>query len=212
MSNRGGYRGTPHRGGGGFQGNRGGPPRGASPSGGPPQRGGSQQFRGGRPSAGPTGAVASGDQKIFGSPAPVDERLRSSGELVKTLKNLPYNAERPSRPGFGTLGTKITLRANFFPVKFERQILYDYAISVSPTKLFRKRREALFTLLEQSQDPKWRPYASHVVHDKNARLISAKKLPQSMEVPVLFLEGNDSETYTFSFELTNELDTEELIK
>lgn len=136
---------------------------------------------------------------------------------MKVLKALPYKPEHPPRPGFGTLGTAITVRANFFPVKFERQILYDYAISITPDKYLKGRRERLFTLLEQCRHPQWLLYAKSVVHDKGARLVSAKELPQSLEIPVPFLEEGQSqpsssaETYVFSFKLQRELDPHELI-
>lgn len=220
MSNRGGF-----RGGRGLGGSRGGPPGGGFNRGGPPgggfNRGGPRggdgnrgSFRGGVP----TGAAASGDGRIFGSPAPVDQRLQTSDELVRVLKKLPYKPERPHRPGFGTLGTPITLRANFFPVKFSKQILYDYAVEITPQKLVNRRRNRLFALLEDSNHPQWCDFARFIVHDKNARLVSAKKLPESLEVPVVFVEEDETEphahrdTYTFTFELKHELDTGELVK
>lgn len=205
MSNRGNFRGG--RGGptGGGSFNRGGPPSGGGARGG---------FRGG----GPAGAMASGDNRIFGSPAPVDQRLQTSHELVKVLKALPSKPERPHRPDFGTLGRAITLRANFFPVKFSKQILYDYAVEITPQKFIARRRSRLLTLLEESNHPQWRDFAPFVVHDKSARLVSAKKLPQSLEVPVAFVEEGETQppahrdTYTFTFALKHELDTGELVK
>ncbi|KAL4080951.1 Piwi domain-containing protein [Scleroderma citrinum] len=222
MSNRRGTRGGGPPGGGfnragspGGGSNRGGPPRGGFNRGGPPGGGGN---RGGFHGGGATGVGASGDNRIFGSPAPVDQRLRTSDELVRVLKKLPYKPERPHRPGFGTLGTPITLRANFFPVKFSKQILYDYAVEITPQKFLARRRKRLFTLLEESNHPEWRGFAPSIVHDKSARLVSTKRLPQFLEVPIIFVEEGETrpsvhaETYTFSFELKHELDSSELVK
>ncbi|KAI5986247.1 Piwi-domain-containing protein [Pisolithus albus] len=208
----GGGRGGGGGGGGGFTGNRGGPPDRGSARGGYAHGGGGQQRgRGG----GPTGAGAPGD-RIFGSPAPVDQRLQSSDSLVQVLKKLPYKPERPHRPGFGTLGTPITVRANFFAVNFKKQFLYDYAVEITPDKLLKQRRARLFTLLEQSQHPQWRELAPFVAHDKSAKLVSAREFPKSLEVPVVFREEDETrtsppqDTYKFTFKLTNKLDTQEL--
>ncbi|KIK27482.1 hypothetical protein PISMIDRAFT_674841 [Pisolithus microcarpus 441] len=200
-------------GGGGFTGNRGGPPDRGSPRGGYAHGGGGGQQRG--RGGGPTGAGAPGD-RIFGSPAPVDQRLQSSDSLVQVLKKLPYKPERPHRPGFGTLGTPITVRANFFAVKFKKQFIYDYAVEITPDNLLRQRRARLFTLLEQSQHPQWREFAPFIAHDKSAKLVSAKEFPESLEVPVVFREENETrssppqDTYRFTFELKHKLDTKEL--
>ncbi|KAI6123475.1 Piwi-domain-containing protein [Pisolithus croceorrhizus] len=191
-------------GGGGFTGNRGGPPDRGGPRGGYAYSGGGQQRgRGG----GPTGAGASGD-RIFGSPAPVDQRLQSSDSLVQVLKKLPYKPERPHRPGFGTLGTPITVRANFFAVKFEKQFIYDYAVEISPDKFLKKKRARLFTLLEQSEHPQWRELAPYIAHDGSAKL--------SLEVPIVFREEDETrsspseDTYKFTFELKHKLDIQQL--
>ncbi|KIO06004.1 hypothetical protein M404DRAFT_999229 [Pisolithus tinctorius Marx 270] len=209
-------------GGGGFSGNRGGGPGGGGFRGGPPDRG---AFRGGYaqggggqqrgPGGGPTGAGAPGD-RIFGSPAPVDQRLQTSDALVQVLKKLPYSPERPHRPGFGTLGTPITVRANFFAVKFKKQFIYDYAVEITPDKFLKRKRARLFTLLEQSKHPQWREFVPFIVHDKSAKLVSAKELPPSLEVPVVFTEEGETrpsppeDKYTFKFELKHKLDNREL--
>ncbi|KAI6005356.1 Piwi domain-containing protein [Pisolithus marmoratus] len=206
MSNRGTYRGSargvPRGGGGGFTGNRGGGGGFPGNRGGPPDRGGGYAHGGGGQQrgrgGGPTGAGAPGD-RIFGSPAPVDQRLQGSDSLVQVLKNLPHKPERPHRPGFGTLGTPITVRANFFA-----------------TSSLNGNAARLFTLLEQSDHPQWREFVPFIAHDQSAKLVSAKELPQSLQVPVVFREEGETrpsppeDTYTFTFELKHKLDTREL--
>ncbi|KAH0832184.1 Piwi-domain-containing protein [Lanmaoa asiatica] len=171
------------------------PPRGSDyqPSGG---RGG---FRGGRvEGGGPLGGV-SGDT-VFKGPASVDQRLATSGELIETLRTIPYDPARPTRPGFGTLGTPGVLRANFFQIKVKTRSI----------------KTSLFTLLEQSAHPGWQEYVPFIAHDGSARLVSSKKLPQPLNVPVLFLKegqtrpGQHYKTYTFSITFTQELKFSEL--
>ena len=200
-------------GGSGFSG--GPPPRGAGPSGRPGGgRGGYQQGRGA--GGGPTGAGPSGDA-VFGGPASVDQRLATSDALVNTLKKIPYKSERPTRPGFGTLGKPGVLRTNFFPVKFPKDaVIYDYHVEITPTTDLKSIKARLFTLLEQSAQPGWQEHVPFIAHDGSARLVSSKKLPQPLDVPVLFLKegqakpGKQDKTYTISIVSTGELKASEL--
>ncbi|KAF9236506.1 Piwi domain-containing protein [Melanogaster broomeanus] len=181
-------------------------------------RGGSGGNRGARPGgggSGPPGAGASGDI-IFGGPAPVDQRLATSSQLDTTLNSLPYDPARPHRPRPGTLGNAIAIRANFFAVKFPKGTVYDYHVEVSPTTDFKRIKARLFTLLEQSTHPGWQEFVPFIAHDGSARLVSSKKLPQPLDVPVLFLEEGQTtpskrdKTYTVSITLSQELKTSEL--
>lgn len=214
---RGRGRGQPRGGGGGRPASPGGPPRRGSPSGHQPG-GGQGGFRGGPRAggAGPPGAGVSGDA-VFGGPPSVDQRLASSNELVNTLKTITYDPTRPTRPGFGTLGKPGVLRANFFSVKFPKTgIIYDYHIEVTPKTDFRSIKTRLFTLLEQSVHPGWQEYIPFIAHDSSARLVSSKKLPQPLDIPILFLKegqaqpGKHDKTYTFSITFTQELKFSEL--
>ncbi|KIJ59485.1 hypothetical protein HYDPIDRAFT_118463 [Hydnomerulius pinastri MD-312] len=205
-SSRGGFRGGPRGGG---------PPRGGGGGGGPP-RGGAGGPRGGfGGGGGPPGGGASGDI-IFGGPASVDQRLATSDKLVATLTKLPYNPERPHRPGFGTLGNPVVLRANFFATKFPSGIVYDYHVEIAPTTDINRIKARLFRLLEQSTHPGWQELVPFIAHDGSARLVSAKKLPQPLDVPVVFLEEGETQprtrakTYMVSIVSSGELDTRKL--
>ncbi|KIJ17922.1 hypothetical protein PAXINDRAFT_167846 [Paxillus involutus ATCC 200175] len=214
-----GNRGTPQSGGpprGGRGGGPGGPPRGGR--GGPPHNPGGSGTQGGfgrGGGGGPTGAGAPGDI-IFGGPAPVDQRLANPQQLLATLSNIPHNPERPCRPGFGTLGVPTTIRANFFAVTFPKGIIYDYHVDVTPTTDIKRIKARLFRLLEQSTHPGWKEFVPFIAHDGSARLVSSKKLPQPLDVPVLFLEDgqtkptNRDKTYTVSITFTQELKTSDL--
>ena len=127
--------------------NRGGPPRGGGPSRGrvgPPGRGG---YGGGRGGGGPRGGAPTGPLIFKDSiPARVPDRLSDPplNSLISSFNSLRVSGnrvsvaspERPLRPGFGTLGIKIILRANFFPLRISKNIphYYDYVVSISGSK------------------------------------------------------------------------------
>ncbi|KAK0187297.1 argonaute-like protein [Armillaria mellea] len=144
------FRGGPDRG-------RGGPGRGGGGGGG--GRGGGDNFgpRGGR--AGPV---------IFKEnvPARIPDHLtpEKQAKLLDALRKVPPNPERPTRPGFGTLGKAIT----FAP-------LFEYEIKIEPSTFLNKRKDRIFQLLEAS--PKVRPQLGHIAHDRSSRLVSSMKLP-----------------------------------
>lgn len=124
--------------------------------------------------------------------------------------------ERPLRPGYGTVGTPITVRANFFAMKVPQRAMYDYVVEISPKTDINRLKIRIFELLEQS--PLCRPYLPHIAHDRSQRLISAKKLPQPLDIPVPFYEDNltappaNATVYTVSIKFERELDPRQLTK
>ena len=157
---------------------------------------------------------------MFGGPPSVDPRLSAQNQqaLVQTLSSFPHDPARPTRPGFGTAGKPGVLRANFFPVRFPKAgTVYDYHVDITPKTDVKRIRARLFALLEQSvHPPEWAEYAPYVAHDGSARLVSSKKLPQPLDVHVLFLEEGQTaprthgKTYTIAITLTQEFKTSEL--
>jgi len=128
-------------------------------------------------------------------------------------------AELPLRPGYGTLGTEINLRANFFTVKLPKGPFYDYSVTITDVtpktvddggkdikgskgkgkarssgdpatiKSWVKRR--IFELLDE--DEVFEPYRSLVVHDYSQRIIAAKELPQPLQLTIAFREDSEEE-------------------
>lgn len=195
-------------------------PRGSYPGG---PRGGAGGFSGGRGSStrggyggGSRGGVP-GDL-IFRGPASVDQRLATLDELVSSFNKLTFNPERPHRPGFGTLGRQITLRANFFPIKLPKGPIYDYHVEITPSTDIKRIRARLFKLLEQSNQQDWEQFVPFIAHDSSQRLVSAKKLPQPLDVQVQYYEEGEagpnarSKTYTFAIIHTADLDIAQLTK
>ncbi|KAJ7641512.1 argonaute-like protein [Roridomyces roridus] len=218
---------------GGFRGGRGGPgPRG----GGPPSstssgaRGGAPPFvprgRGdfrGAPRGGsgpPRGGSRGGGPVIFQEniPAVIPPRLSDANHarLIQSFGQIERDPARPLRPGYGTAGRAITLRANFFPLRVPAGPLFDYTIEIKPKTDINRLKARIFTLLEES--PACRPFLGHIAHDRSQRLISARALPQPLDVVVPFCEEGENAprpgaiVYTVSIKLDKVLDVTELTR
>ncbi|OBZ72736.1 Protein argonaute 1B [Grifola frondosa] len=173
-----------------------------------------------RGGGGSRGGFGTGPAQVFAAntPARPDARLSTVDQLVTSFKTLNVGAEMPLRPGWGTLGRPIMLRANFFAVKIPTKgVYYNYDVTISPAKDAKgERKGRIFDLLEQS--PQCAPYAGHVAHDRSQRLVSAKKLPQPLSIVVPFYEEGETGprpgglTFTVDIKLTNdpEIDIEKI--
>ena len=207
---------------------RGGPnPRGAAaaPRGGPPQRGGggggyqgSYPPRGGR--GGPPAAPAPTVQAPPEGPATLDTRISSIQAGVDKFKAISLarkDPKNPLRPGFGTLGTAIVVRANFFALKFPKGlIIHDYRAEITPTTDIGRLKGRILELLLDA--PQFAPFKSIVAHDRSERIISAKALPEPLSVDILFIEEGETQPsakakkYSVKITKTGELDTDALNK
>ncbi|KAG6810227.1 hypothetical protein H0H92_012816 [Tricholoma furcatifolium] len=151
-------------------------------------------------------------------PAIVPPRLDESHHtaLVEAFKSLKVSADRPLRPGFGTLGTPITLRANFFAVKLPKGPFYDYVVEISPKTDINRIKARIFEIVEGSA--KFRPHLPYTAHDRSQRLVSAKKLPQPLDIQVPFFEAPDTspranaQVYIVSIRFERELKPAQLIE
>lgn len=96
--------------------------------------------------------------------------------------------EMPLRPGFGTASKAHVLRANFFALQLPPKLeIYDYEVAISPKADLRGPRKArIFELLEGS--PECAPFRGYIAHDRSARLVSARKLPQPLALTIRFYE------------------------
>ncbi|KAJ7226883.1 argonaute-like protein [Mycena pura] len=227
---RGGGPGPPARGRGHDSGGRGdfrgGPPRGGGQGdfrGGPPRGGGQGDFRGGGTfRGGPPRGRGRGDggPTIFKEhvPAAIPQRLSDANhnQLVKSFGAVPHSPDRPLRPGYGTKGQPITLRANFFPVRLNKGPIFDYKMEITPKTEIKRLRERIFFLFEQT--PIMQPLLGHIAHDRSARLVSARQLPQPFNVAVPFYEDGESgpraggQVYTIAVKFDKELSISELTK
>jgi eukaryotic translation initiation factor 2C len=153
-----------------------------------------------------------------GVPANVDARLTDNSQdvLVNALRTLRLKPnDLPVRPGFGTEGRPVKLRANFFPIKVRSDTYYEYDVALSPVAgtAIRRVKRRIFQLAEQSSD--WERFGlkNTVAHDHSAKLISPKELPQPLSIRVPFYDedeqgpkaGGKEYTLTITFIQKNDL-------
>lgn len=228
-----GGRGIPGRGRGGPRGSPRGGSRGSSPApggGGDRARGGGFRgrgdFRGGPPGAGGgfrgrgRGGPPPPPLMSLGAPRQSAEEQARITELEKSIvrfKEAPPSEEHPLRPGFGTLGTKILLRANFFQVQFKKGlVIYDYDVKITPPTGIAWLKARIFELLEKKAEfQKFKPF---IAHDRSQRMVCPRELPQPLSFDITFVEEEETEprpnakTYTIEITKTGELHTEEMSK
>ncbi|KAI0942708.1 hypothetical protein AcW1_003267 [Taiwanofungus camphoratus] len=182
----------------------------------PYTQGPGQQGQGRRPGGGSHGGPGASAQVFAANtPAVVDERLSTSDQLTATFREMGVRDEMPFLPGWGTLGRRVTLRANFFAVTVTKGVLYDYDVSVSPKAQARTdRKERIFQLLESHAQ--FAPHAGYVAHDRNQRLVSTNKLRQPFSVSIRFVEEGETAPrdnvleFTVDINFLRELNTSQL--
>ena len=114
----------------------------------------------------------------------MDARLSTDAQdsLIRNIKGLTLQGNRVFRPGWGTLGGEIKVRANFFALKYQpHSVLYEYTVKFEPNLESSAMRKRLFELLEQEQVLS--RFMTDIVHDGTQRIISCALLP--LELPLL---------------------------
>ncbi|KAJ4481136.1 argonaute-like protein [Lentinula aciculospora] len=217
------YRGGGDRGGGGEgrgysrggDRGRGGPPRGDFRGGGGDRGRSRGRGRGG------------GGGGIFSPPnasSNIDLRLSANSQqaLIRSFKTLSIKPnDLPLRPDFGTSGTAIKLRANFYPVKVPKGPLYEYNVTISPAAGTAPKRvkRRIFQLAEQTTDWIRQGLAGSVAHDYSSKLIAAMKLPDPLTIRVAFYEEGEpgppaqgGKVYTLDIKFIQDIDTSSLLQ
>ncbi|PIL23408.1 Argonaute [Ganoderma sinense ZZ0214-1] len=164
------------------------------------QSGGGSSSRGGPPAIFAQGVPLTQDSRL------ADLELKALVEGFNRLKVQRPAAEMPLRPGWGTLGQLGALRTNFFAVRLPQDaVFFEYEIAISPKAQAKggDRKARIMHLVEQA--PEFAPYAAHVAHDRSQRLVSAKKLPQPLDIPIGYLEEGETDNpnpLRFTVEIT----------
>lgn len=151
-----------------------------------------------------------------GAPAELPPRLSETNhtDLIKSFKSLAIKPERPVRPGYGTVGTPGKLRANFFALKLPKGPIYDYTVDISPKTDINRLKKRIFELLERS--PGCAPHLPYIAHDHSERLVSARKLPQPLDISVPFYDDHESgprqgaTVYAISIKFQRQLDIDRM--
>ncbi|KAI0705527.1 argonaute-like protein [Earliella scabrosa] len=207
---------------GGFRGDRGGYHRGGDRGG---FRGGD---RGGRGSdRGGFRGAPRGRGSVFAphEPANIDARLTDGSQdaLVLSMRSLRLqDSDLPSRPDFGTIGTQIKLRTNFFPINVPKGPIHEYDIAIEPAANNKRLKRRIFHLAEQSNEWKQAGMTNKVAHDHSAKMYGAIKIPSPFEIKILYTDEDEEEEhrdqprapkeYTMTIKYTQEIDTQGLVR
>lgn len=156
------------------------------------------------------------------NPVNLDARLQDNSldNLVSTLGRLTLTeGELPHRAGFGTIGTSIKLRTNFYAVKLPKGAFYEYDVSITPElkTAARRLKKRIFQLLEDT--PEFRPHMGYLAHDASTKIISARRLPESLTATFPYFDEDEDgppaqnlKTYTATVKFVKELNTEDILK
>ena len=160
-----------------------------------------------------------------GLPASLSQRVRdieyeyqknaeSPAALDLSKLSLHDRPRYPTRPGFGTKGTKVMLWSNHFEMETGKDlVLYLYDVAFTPSLTGRKLEQMFNVLLEH---PHFQQYANTIVSDKRKFLVSCSKF-DNVKVPVKYQSEEESspspkaQTHTVLVQLTNTFTLSELI-
>lgn len=179
------------------------------------QRGRGRGSRGGPPRG---GGHVGGGSLIYNAgqrPQP-DLSLVSPNEVIVRMRNANPGPERPARPGYGTVGRAVALRANFFALESMPDMIYEYIVQITPEPKSQKPRMKRRVLALFENTSELRPYINDIAHDGAQRLISSKPLPDEITGTVLFYEEGDprpprdADEYNVTITFFKELSTEPL--
>ena len=200
----------------------------------PASSGGYAGGRGGGRGGGGGGRGRGGPPQVFaaGAPVRVDSRLSNADALVASFSRLGIDSAKPLRPGWGSKGRPLVVRSNFFPVRIPKElVIYEYKVTIKaekerkkPQKPGRKDqdekkesagvRARVFELLERQ--PAFQPFLNHIAHDRSAKLVSSKLLPQPLHIPITFYYAEedapraDAVVYNVDIEFVAQLHSNEL--
>lgn len=126
-----------------------------------------------------------------GQPVKVDPNTSAPDELIARLRGNYPGPERPTRPGYGTVGRVVALRANFFALETMPEIIYEYIVQITPEPKAQKPRVKRRVLALFERTPDLRPFINDIAHDGAQRLVSSKPLPEPLRGTVMFFEEGD---------------------
>lgn len=138
---------------------------------------------------------------------------------MASLKSLTLrDTDLPTRPGFGTGGTQIKLRTNFFPVRVPKGPLYEYDVAITPATAIKRIKRRIFQLAEQTADWADAGMVGRVAHDHSTKLISSFTLPQPLVVKVIYTDEDEDEDkkrekeYALTIKYIQDIETQSLVK
>ncbi|KAI0767246.1 Piwi-domain-containing protein [Fomes fomentarius] len=183
-------------------------------------------FRGGD-RGGRGGFGGRGRGGVFAPPGPanVDARLtdQSQDALVASMRSLrlkPDGNDLPVRPDFGTAGTQIKLRTNFFPINVPKGPIYEYDVTIDPPANNKRLKKRIFYLAEQSNEWRQAGMTNKVAHDNSEKIYSAIELPTLLVIQITYTEEDDEDRqqprepkdYTMTIKFIHATETQGLLR
>ena len=167
---------------------------------------------------------------MIGQPADIDQRIADNSDkaLVASFRRegAPNDPDGlPLRPDFGTDGTEISLRTNFFPVHValddqgQHRKWYGYHVAITPVVGSRRLVRRIYDLAERTAEWAQAGMVGNVVHDDGARLFAACPLPQPLTIRVPYYNEGEmgapqhgGRVYNLTISLVEGIYTEELAR
>jgi len=94
--------------------------------------------------------------------------------------------------------------------------IFRYQIEITPKKALGDRKARIFQLLERSA--LCQPHLAYIAHDKSERLVSARQLPQPLDINIRYTDfdgvpiPDDAPTYQVSIIFQDELRSQDLTR
>ncbi|KAK2762261.1 hypothetical protein FQN54_001271 [Arachnomyces sp. PD_36] len=187
-------------------------PRGGRGQGNGPPRGGGQG-KGSQPGRG------SGNVSYYkgGTHSPSENIRKIEDNIVatkKSLESLSLTDQITRRPGYGSLGRKVPLWANYFDIgEVDKIELHQYVAKIEPAETVTRRRRRIFSLLLEHPSLKKLPLATNYVD----KLVSPRKIQIDGPIQLPYYEKEDEpqdsrKSYTITIEPNKVFPLSDLIK
>ncbi|KAI0743139.1 Piwi domain-containing protein [Daedaleopsis nitida] len=179
-------------------------------------------FRGGsgrsRPNYRGSFGAGHGRGGVFAPDVPgiVDARLTDGFQdaLVVSMRSARRynNSDLPSRPGFGTAGTAIKLRTNFFPISVPRIPIYEYGVAFDPPAKLSERVKIL-NLAGQTDEWRQAQLTGRVAYGRSAKLYASFIFQSPLIITIQYTgdDGRNPKQYTLTISFIKPIDTQGLV-
>lgn len=132
-----------------------------------------------RPSLTSSCSSSPGSAACSSSPGSAASRTTSASSGAGPSSSTPFEfqyRDPPVRPGVGTLGRSISLRANHFPIKFpDKGEVYHYDVTIKPDTFPRRINRQVIHKIEEEHRAKLR--GTLLAYDGTKNIYTSKPLP-----------------------------------
>ncbi|KAJ3022179.1 eukaryotic translation initiation factor 2C, 2 [Thoreauomyces humboldtii] len=130
-----------------------------------------------------------------------DSKDRRSTRPKEGNSRAPCPLPRPSRPNVGQRGRLITLKANFYRLKFPDIRIHHYDVEVHPNEMAQINRKVMEVWKRLPRSPKQAAIAAAAVYDGRKNLFMPQAFPLTSETTI---RGKTRAEQTFEIDLPEE--------